>query len=251
MRFQKTDAIVLKKNNFSDYHKIVTLFTRDYGKVQAIAKGVRRMKSKMAPHLECGTHVTCMLIEGKGLHTLSSVKAKSNQKKIRANLSKTAELYLMCETVDKFTDEGQQDYALHDMLQESLLLLENGVGKSEDTLVSSAFLVKLLKISGYMPELHTCVISGEKIDEEENFLSIEKGGLVKPVHKLTEHMKLSAIQIKIMRYIERETLQNIKNVKLDFTELEGIQRTLNVYAHYLLSKPIKSQQLIEKIKNVH
>jgi DNA repair protein RecO (recombination protein O) len=250
MKFQKTEAIVLRKNNFSDHHKVVTLFTRNYGKVQTIARGVRKIKSKMAPHLEIGTSISCMLIEGKGLKTLSSVKSQSVYKRMRTDLSRAAELYLMCEALDKLTDEEHEHVELHDILRDSILLLEDAEDDSQAKLISSAFMVKLLKVSGYMPELHSCMVSGEAIREEDNFFSIEKGGLVKDVYKSEKNIKLSASQVKVLRFFESEMLHIIKNVKLDITLLEGIQRTLNVYVHYLLSRPIKSQHFLEKVKTL-
>lgn len=250
MKFQKTDAIVIRKTNYSDHHKIVTLYTREYGKVQTIARGVRKMKSKMAPHLEIGSSISCMLINGKGLKTLSSVKSKTYHKKLRSSLSRAAELYLMCEAMDKLTDEEHQDRELHDLFHNSVIFLEDADDDAGAQLISTAFLLKLLKMSGYMPELYTCMVSGEEIEEEDNYLSIEKGGLVKPVHKLNQNIKLSGTQIKLMRYFANEMIQKIRFVKPDYALIEGIQRTLNVYVHYLLSRPIKSQQFLEKVKTL-
>lgn len=250
MKFKKTEAIILKKTNVSDHHKIVTLFTRDYGKMSAMARGVRKIRSKMAAHIEIGTHIECVLIEGKKYQNLSSVRSKTHFGGIRSKLSKAAELYFIAEMLDKLTDEQHPDLELFHLTQSVLLYLENCNDSTSEKVISSAFMIKLLKLSGYMPEIYTCVASGEKIQESSHYFSVEKGGLIKDEYNFDNQLSFSVDQIKLLRFFDTQTLDMARRVSVDPKEIEGIQKTLHTYIHYLLSQPMRSHAFIQRVKSL-
>lgn len=109
----KVEGVVLARKNFSEADKIVTLFTREQGKIKVVAKGIRRIKSRRAPHLELFNHVSLVLHKGKTFDIVTEAKTIS---KIEVDLKIAAYLFYLCEVLDKILPENQSHEEIFDNL---------------------------------------------------------------------------------------------------------------------------------------
>ncbi|MBI3384961.1 DNA repair protein RecO, partial [Candidatus Gottesmanbacteria bacterium] len=150
MRNYKTVGIVLKRSNFKETDKILTILSREHGRIRLIAKGIRRTISKKAPSLEPFSLVKLDIAQGKNLDLILEVEAVNNFLGLRQDLKKIAFAYQICELVDRLCPERQINRSLFDLVSSELLLLEkiNGIKnyKIED------FELKLLWDLGYLPK---------------------------------------------------------------------------------------------------
>jgi len=109
----KTHAIVLKRINLGEADKILTLYTPNLGKLSAIAKGVRRPKSKMGGHLELLTHCSLMLARGQNLDIITQSETISSFLPLRDDLWRSSLALYAAELVAQFTAEHVENYPIY------------------------------------------------------------------------------------------------------------------------------------------
>lgn len=148
-RVYTTHAIVLKRRNIGEADRVVTIFSKEYGRMKVIAKGVRRVHSRRAPYLEVFSHVTLTLHKGKTWDTLSEATPINAFPVLRASLPKISEGYYLCELVDALMPEHQEHRDVYTLLLSALTALNDTVG-NDPTEVSEQFALELLRILGYL-----------------------------------------------------------------------------------------------------
>ncbi|MGD8605174.1 MAG: DNA repair protein RecO, partial [Anaerolineales bacterium] len=108
-RVYRTEAVVLRRFNLGEADRLLTLYTLRYGKVKAIAKGVRRPKSRKAGHLEPFTHVQLMLARGRELDIITQAEAMDSYPQLREDLVRIGQASYVIELADAFTVERDEN----------------------------------------------------------------------------------------------------------------------------------------------
>lgn len=121
----KTQAIVLKRLNFGEADKFITFYSRDYGRLTTLAKGVRRIKSRRASHLEIFNQVDIFVVTGKAFYILREAQAINSFSFLKTKLPRVIHAYKIVEVVDKFCPENQKNKTLFNLLLEGLENLNN------------------------------------------------------------------------------------------------------------------------------
>jgi len=116
----KTEGIILKRKNFGEADKILTIFSKHYGKIKVIAKGIRKITSKKAGILELFNHCKLVLAKGKDLDIITEAQVINSFSSWRKNLSKVGVAWYFCELVDKLTAEGQANKDVFELLKNYL-----------------------------------------------------------------------------------------------------------------------------------
>lgn len=117
-RAYKTEGVVLSRRNIGEADKLITLFTKHYGKKRIIAKGVRRIHSRRAPHLEVFSYVHVMVYQGKTWDTLTEVVTKGVFPEINTRLERLGFGYIALELTERLTAEHQEsDIIFHQLLR--------------------------------------------------------------------------------------------------------------------------------------
>ena len=109
-RVYKTEAIILRQRKLGEADKIITLYTPNYGKLEAVAKGVRRPKSRLAGHLEVLTYTSAMLAQGRNLDVVTQAQAIESFAPLRDDLNRLSRAFYAAELVDRFSPEGAESY---------------------------------------------------------------------------------------------------------------------------------------------
>src|SRR5512132_2357981 len=123
-RTYRAEAIVLRTLDLGEADRILVLFTRHFGKVRVVAKGIRRATSRMAGHAEPLTHATYQLARGRELDVLTGAEAKAIYPALREDLSRIAAGWYCAELVDRFTVERMPAAPLFDLLETALRHLD-------------------------------------------------------------------------------------------------------------------------------
>ena len=150
MKTLSTEGIVLKRYNIGEADKVVTLYSKHYGKISCIAKGVRRMISRKRGSLEIFSQVKIFASIGKGMMVITEVELVSSNTLLRSNLKKIAVAYQICELVDRLTPENHEQDDVFNLLVNSL----DSLSKVEEKCLNSLlvdFSMELLKLLGYWP----------------------------------------------------------------------------------------------------
>lgn len=152
MKQNVTVGIVLKRINFGEADRIITVITPDYGKLRLMAKGVRRVKSKLAGGIELFSVSSITYIPGKrDISTLVSTRLDSHYGEIAKDINRTMLGYELLKLIDK-TTEDECEGAFFELTKEVLEgLNDNSIPLS---LVEGWFYVRLLELLGHSPNLH-------------------------------------------------------------------------------------------------
>lgn len=152
MRSYKTEGIILKRSNFGEADRIITVFTKKHGKIKFVAKGVRRITSRRSPNIELFNHAILFVHRGRMLDILTEAQTISTFPSIRKNLELVGLAYYCCEIVDGLCAEHQPHKNVYELLVSTLNELNHGlIQRFEVTLLSElGFLSKAIS-----PRLNT------------------------------------------------------------------------------------------------
>ena len=153
-------GIVLRSFDLGEADRIITFMTEGRGKVRAVAKGVRRTKSRFGGRLEATNHVELTLYEGRSLDTITQADLLEHFRPVRENLDRLGRVMPILEVVDAVTFEGRSDPRLYHMLLGAIRAL----AEADAPLIVPAFFWKLLAHEGMRPEVACCASCGREDD---------------------------------------------------------------------------------------
>lgn len=169
----RDEGIVLRTYKLGEADRIVVFLTKARGKVRAVAKGVRKTKSKFGSRLEPMSHCMLQFYEGRELDIVTQAESIDNFRAVREDLDRIGRGVSMLEVADQLAQEGEVNPQLYRMLLGALRTLET----SASPLVTPAFYWKVLALEGYRPEVETCVQCGAD-DTPLVAFDVESGGLL-------------------------------------------------------------------------
>lgn len=146
MRAFKTEGIVLKRRNFGEADRILTVFTLKSGKISVLAKGVRRITSRRAGNVELLNRVSMYLYKAKTFLILTEATSLNTYQKIKGNLTLSTIAFHIIELVDKLTAENQENGIIYGNLVEVLKRLE----RNPRQILIRAFEAKILSNLGFI-----------------------------------------------------------------------------------------------------
>lgn len=174
MAVYKADAIVIRSREYGESDKLITLFSRERGKLEAVAKGVRKPKSTQRGGTQLFTYADFLLYKGKTLDTVNQVHPRESFIHLWEDFDRTIAASGIAELLDISTTREQPEPELFTLTLGFLFLLKY----VDPYIAQAAYALRLLKIQGYLPELDDCVECGGTVLGEQAFLSTEAGGLL-------------------------------------------------------------------------
>jgi DNA repair protein RecO (recombination protein O) len=154
----REEAVVLRTHKLGEADRIVVLMTGGRGKVRAVAKGVRKTKSRFGGRLEPPAHVSLLLYQGRNLDVVNQAETVEHHRAVREDLDRMTDAMALVEAVDQIAQEGEANPALFRMLTGALRTLNEA--EERPALLVGAFYWKLLALEGVAPVLDGCVICG-------------------------------------------------------------------------------------------
>ena len=170
MPLYREQGVVLRTMRLGEADRIVTLLTPGHGKVRAVAKGVRKTKSRFGGRLEPLNHVDLLLYEGRELDVISQCETLEQFRPVREDLDRLGKATSLLEAADQLTQEGQAAPRLYTMLLGALRALS----ARDAALLVPAFFLKLLSLEGFHPVLEVC--GGCGLDGELVGFDVGEGG---------------------------------------------------------------------------
>ncbi|MBM7838103.1 DNA repair protein RecO (recombination protein O) [Alkalihalobacillus xiaoxiensis] len=156
---KKQEAIVLKTIDYGETNKIVTLFTRDQGKIAVLAKGAKKPNSQYRAVTQPFVVAQFLFYQGSGLPSLSQGETIYTFKEIQLDIVKTAYASYIVELVDKLTEEKKSYFLVYDWLVLAMHQLNNG---QDPEMIARIFDLKMLGIAGAKPQLDCCASCGSQ-----------------------------------------------------------------------------------------
>jgi DNA repair protein RecO (recombination protein O) len=243
----KTQAIVLRQRKLGEADKIVTLYCSHRGKVDAVAKGVRRTKSRLAGHLEPLTLGSYLLAEGRELDIVTQAETVEAFPALRADLERLSRGLYCAELVDRLTPERSEGAPVFRLLSDTLRLL---VAEESLDLAVRCFEMRLLDELGYRPMLEVCAICDKRLEPVTNFWSPATGGVVCPgcADQAPMLAPLSVNGLKLLRLLQRAPFSDVARIKLSSALAGEIEDCLAQQLHFVLDRDVRSARFVETLR---
>ncbi len=148
MRNLKTEGIIIRRRDFKDADRILTILTKDYGKIAVKASGIRRIPSRRSPHVELLNHCIVSLYQGNKFPILTEAHTLSSFSPVKEDLQRIGAAYHLCELVDGLCPENQENRAAFELMTETLHRLAKSTS-DEVTVTVRQFEIEFLTLLGY------------------------------------------------------------------------------------------------------
>lgn len=242
----RAEAIVLRTHKLGEADRIITFLTRERGKVRAVAKGVRRTKSRFGARLEPFSRVDLLMHEGKNLDVITQAESlNAYGQDLAIDYSLWTAGQTMLETADRLTSEtsvtAEAQYLL---LVGALRTLVSG--EHDATLVLNAYLLRALSLAGYSPNLDACIVCGNF--GTQPFFHVPSGGALCFEHRAPGSVAPKAQSIEIMQALlqgDWETADRATTAHLN--EISGI---VAAFTQWHLEKSLRSLPLVDRTSNL-
>lgn len=245
----RTPALILKRKNFAESDRLLTLLTPSYGKISAIAKGARKPASRKTGHVELFMKSDVLIAKGRNLDILTQAEMLEPYLVIRESLERGAYANYAAELLDKFTldDDDIGAQRLFTLLDDTFARL---CTDDDPRRVIRYYELHLLNEVGFRPELERCVITQDAIQPIDQFFSFDGGGVVSPEGALHTAglLKIDMPTLKLLRVFQRSTYEQISQLQLDETLHGNAERIMLGYLTYMLESRLQSIAFIRRIR---
>ena len=244
----KTEGIILKSIEFEEADKIVTVYTKKFGKITAIAKGVRKTKSKFGSSLEILTHSIFLFYKGRNIDIVSQTEILESFFLASKEVIKFAFAANCVEVVNKLTEEREINIDLFNLLKEVLHYLRES---NDPKLLTLSFKWQTISTLGYRPALNQCYRCNKNIeDQKEMHFNIGEGGFVCNnciAEDKEERIKVSLYFLKLLRKILITPLSTISNATIPVKRIEELEKITNIYVSYHSEKSFKTDRFLKSL----
>jgi DNA repair protein RecO (recombination protein O) len=246
-RLYRTEAIVLSRLDIGEADRILVVFTPTRGKVDLIAKGARKSKSRLGPGLDYFSRVWLDLARGRELDVVRSVESIDRFPYLREDLDAFGHASYFVELVRAMTQPREENRAIYDLLASSLALLNE---KVDPWVIARHFEMALLFTLGYRPELFQCVNCQRPIEPHVNAFSSVMGGMLCPVCRNEDPsaIPLSVNAQKYLRLLEREGLAAAARVRPSQAERIEIQQVTSHYLRHVAEREFHSLKVLQTLQ---
>ncbi|MFQ6040180.1 MAG: DNA repair protein RecO [Candidatus Poribacteria bacterium] len=258
MPVQTTEAIVIKSQSLGEVDKIICFYTSDFGKVRAVAKGIKRPKNRYGGSLDLLNYGALVFFfrPHKDLQIINSFDILDSFNTLKDDLTKTAYAFYIAELLDTTGAEGKVNNAAFQLTLQALSSM-NDINHPE--LLVHAYSLQLLKLMGFRPQLQTCVgcsgdISGNNpltpfIKRETFRFSPMLGGMLcsKCFYKDASALSISPGAYELMKRMQTIDLALVKRFSASDTVKHELKKNLSKFISFQLERQFKSLEFIDNI----
>jgi DNA repair protein RecO (recombination protein O) len=247
-RSVRAQAIVLRHADWGEADRLVTLFTREQGKLRAIVKGARKITSRKAGHLEPFMQVKLQLARGRDLFIVNQADTVEAYQPLRENLELTGYASYVSELLDRFIYEEEAAIPLlFQLLSDTLKRLAD---QADAWLVVRYYEMRMLDFLGFRPQLFTCANCGREIQPEDQFFSFKSGGVICPRcgQGLPNLSSLSLDTLKYLRHFQRSSYPDAARAKPTPAVRTEAETLMQDYFTYLLERELNSPGFLKRVK---
>ncbi len=247
-RTYRCEALTLKNTPLGESDLLVTLYTREHGKLRAVAKGARKSASKLVGHLEPLTVVKLSMAQGRSLDIVTQAQVLDSFSALKSDLTTITEGLYVAELTDGFGPEANANPELYQLAIDVLQVLAND---RESEMALRYFELHLLRVTGLLPELYRCVECREELFQDEHRFSPNLGGVLCLRCSPTDgHIRpLSLRALKVLRMIHRSNIGEAAGFGVDEDLLGELKSLLSTTVEYWLGKEIRSNSFLEQLHN--
>ena len=248
-RHHKTEALILKASPYGEGHTIVTALTSGGAQLKAMAYGSRKLTSRIGGHLNPLTRVELALYKSRDMDIIKQAQNIESFSELKNDLSRMTKAFFVMELIEGFSNTGVGNRPLFDLSLISLRGLQASSNRDIEDLTVSCFQLNLLKVTGFMPELYTCVECRSSLNGDNYNFIIDIGGLC-CTKCLNSHpgraINISYKSVEILRQFDQGgTLFS----ELPLGSTEELRRLLDSSTGFWLDREIRSRRFMEHMNS--
>jgi len=243
----RSEAIVLRRTDFGEADRLLTLYSRELGKIKAIAKGARKPQTRKSGHVEPFMRTKFLFARGRDLDIVTQAEMIEAYPRLREDLVRATYASYAVELLDRFTVEEDHHAGIYDLLAAAL----GWLSETDDLrLVARFYELRLLGLTGFLPQLFQCVSCSEPIQEQDQFFSAELGGLLCPDSREADRRArgISAVAVKVLRYLQTRDWQTIRVLRLKGALHRELESVMHYYITYTLERNLRSVEFLNRLR---
>jgi DNA repair protein RecO (recombination protein O) len=233
--------------DWGEADRLLWLFTRELGKVCVVAKGVRKLPSRKAGHLEPFTRVSLLLARGREMMIVTQAEAQDTLPLLREDLLRMGYASYVVELLDRFTYEEGQNIPMYRLLTDTLSRL---CAETDFSLVIRYYEVRLLDLLGFRPQLFQCAQCGNEILPEDQYFSAAQGGALCPSCGVNAPgaRPISMQALKYFRHFQRSSYAEAKRASPTSTHYREMEVLIQYYLTYFLERGLNTPEFLRRVK---
>jgi DNA repair protein RecO (recombination protein O) len=247
-RLYRCEAVVIRRRDFGEADRLVTLMTDRYGKIRALAKGSRRTRSKLAGHLEPYARTNVQLARGRNLDIITQASVVDSMSKLRRTERSILYAAHWSELADQLMVEAQENRFAYGALVRALTSLELG---RDPALTSRICEWEFLSASGFQPELIQCTGCGRQMTPGLNGLHIEAGGVVCPECHAREPRSrdISNDALRFLRAIGRGDGEDLFGRELSLDLMLEVESVLLACLQSAIERELQAYRILTNLES--
>lgn len=247
-------GLILRKSPSGEADLVSSLYTREYGKLDVLARGARRLTSKLIGHFEPLTLIRLSIARGRTLHIVAEAEVVNAFPDVKANYASVARGLHVAELIDGFSASSASNPQVLNLALQTL----EAIGKQSAAYDELAldlplryFDLQLLQLSGFLPELYQCVECGDELEPERHRFAAGAGGALCPDCGPPDVVvrPLSLPALKVLRLLHRtESVDRLPQLNMPETVQREVQSILSETLQYWLDRQLRSQTFLDAAK---
>lgn len=223
--YHRTKGFVISKKDFREADQLFNVYTNDFGKIEVIGRGIRKISSKLRPGIGIFYFSEIEFIQGRHYKTLTDASAIKKFKNIRNDLAKSKIAYQIIDVANSFIHCQEKDEKIFALFEEFFNKLEK---EKKHQLFYHCFLWNFFSLLGYQIDLHNCALCRKKLVFGNLSYDIKKGGIICR-SCLKGRNVISPEVVKILRFFKNKDWDTISRLKIEKSHINSLDVFLENY----------------------
>ncbi|MCD8511985.1 MAG: DNA repair protein RecO [Bacillus sp. (in: Bacteria)] len=244
----KVEGLVIRTNDYGETNKIVTLYTRENGKVAVMARGAKRPKSRFASSAQLFMYGIFVYQRSTGMGLLNSADIIDSFRDVRSDLKLTAHGAYIVELLDRLTEDQERNPFLFELVYQTLYQLNEG---TDPDILTRIFETKMLEVAGVRPVLSHCSLCGR--EESPTAFSMKHSGVLCSQCKMEDshHLVLFPAVIKLLHLFQHLDIKRIGNINVKPETKRQLKEILSYYYDEFVGVRLKSKRFLDQIDKMY
>jgi len=241
---EKCEGIVIRRTDYGESNKIITLYTREWGKIGAMARGANKPNSRLSAVTQLFYYGYFLVQASSGLGGLQQGETVNSMRRVREDIFATAYASYIVELLDKSIEDKKPNPYLFELLYQTLNYINEGY---DAEVLKFIFEMKMLQVNGLAPTLNQCAVCGQT--EGEFSFSLREGGFI--CHRCLDidpyHFRISAAAVKLLRLFYYFDLSRLGNISVKPETKKELQKVMDAYYEEYSGLQLKSKKFLNQI----
>jgi DNA repair protein RecO (recombination protein O) len=246
--FQKIEGIIIRTTNYGETNKIITIYSRESGKVGVMARGAKKPKSRLSSISQLFTYGYYFVQQSSGLGTLQQGEVIQSMRKLREDIMLTAHAAYIAELTDKLTDDKKTNPYLFELLYQTLHYMNEGLDLD---ILRSIYEIKMLHVAGILPKINGCANCQK---QEGHFLfSIREGGFLCEACRSIDPYAfvIAASTVKLLRLFYFMDLKRLGTISVKEGTKQELKHVIERYYDEYSGLSLKSKRFLDQFQNLY